>query len=118
MRVLIADDSSTMRKIISRTLQAVGVELAVEADDGDEAISLFEQGEFDLVLLDWHMPRVNGLEVLQAIRAIGSQVPVMMVTVEAERSCVIAAIRAGVSDYLIKPFEADTLRQKLERLCS
>ena len=114
-RVLVADDSSTMRKIILRSLEAVGVPNAVEAGDGDEAVSLFSQGEFDLVLTDWNMPGKSGLEVIQEIRKADKDVPIIMVTTEAEKSRVMEAIQAGVSDYLVKPFTADTLREKLEK---
>jgi two-component system chemotaxis response regulator CheY len=114
-RVLVADDSSTMRKIIIRSLQAVGVPNAVEAADGEEAVKLFAPGEFDLVLTDWNMPGKNGLEVIQDIRKRDAKVPIIMVTTEAEKSRVLEAIQAGVSDYLVKPFTPDTLREKLAK---
>lgn len=114
-RVLVADDSSTMRKIIMRSLNAVGVPSAVEAADGQEAIDQFNPGDFDLVLTDWNMPRKNGLEVIQDIRKIDKDVTIIMVTTEAEKSRVLEAIQAGVSDYLVKPFTADMLREKLEK---
>src|SRR5690606_15476050 len=85
-RVLVADDSSTMRKIILRSLSAVGVPTAVEAADGEEAINAFKPGDFDLVLTDWNMPRKNGLEVIQEIRAQDKDVTIIMVTTEAEKS--------------------------------
>ena len=115
MKVLVADDSSTMRKIILRSLQAVGVTDVVEAADGTEAVALFKPGTFDMVLTDWNMPGMTGLEVLQAIRAQDTKIPVIMVTTEAEKSRVLQAIQAGVTDYLVKPFTADTLREKLEK---
>jgi two-component system chemotaxis response regulator CheY len=114
-RVLVADDSSTMRKIILRSLQAVGVPSAVEAADGVEAVTIFQQQEFDLVLTDWNMPNKSGLEVVKEIRAINPTVPIIMVTTEAEKMRVLDAIHAGVSDYLVKPFTADTLREKLAK---
>jgi len=114
-RVLVADDSSTMRKIIVRSLQAVGVEDSVEAADGTEAVSVFKPGEFDMVLTDWNMPGKDGLQVVQEIRAQDANVPIVMVTTEAEKGRVMQAIQAGVSDYLVKPFTADTLREKLEK---
>jgi len=115
MRVLVADDSSTMRKIILRSLQAVGVTDITEAADGTEAVALFKPGAFDMVLTDWNMPGMTGLEVLQNIRTQDQKVPVIMVTTEAEKSRVLQAIQAGVTDYLVKPFTADTLREKLEK---
>lgn len=117
MRVLIADDSSTMRAILMRSLAAIGTSGAVEASDGEEALALFKPGQFDLVLTDWNMPGKSGLEVVRAIRAQDAQVPIIMVTTTAEKSRVMQAIAAGVSDYLIKPFTADTLREKLLRYC-
>ena len=114
-RVLIADDSSTMRKIILRSLSAVGISSAVEASDGEEAVELFHPGDFDLVLTDWNMPGKTGLEVTQEIRKRDANVPIVMITTEAEKSRVLEAIQAGVSDYLVKPFTADTLREKLEK---
>ncbi len=114
-RVLVADDSSTMRKIILRSLAAVGVPTATEAADGEEAINMFKPGNFDLVLTDWNMPRKNGLEVIQEIRKQDPKVTIIMVTTEAEKSRVLEAIQAGVSDYLVKPFTAEMLREKLEK---
>jgi two-component system chemotaxis response regulator CheY len=114
-KVLVADDSSTMRKIILRSLQAVGVPDAAEAGDGEEAIKMFGEGTYDLVLTDWNMPGKSGLEVIQEIRKSNKEVPIIMVTTEAEKTRVMEAIQAGVSDYLVKPFTAETLRQKLEK---
>jgi two-component system chemotaxis response regulator CheY len=114
-RVLVADDSSTMRKIILRALLAVGIKDVTEASDGVQAIELFKPGEFDMVLTDWNMPGKTGLEVLKAIRALDTKIPVIMVTTEAERTRVMEAIQAGISDYLVKPFTSDTLREKLEK---
>lgn len=114
-RVLVADDSSTMRKIILRSLQAVGVSETTEASDGNEAVALFQPGSFDLVLTDWNMPGKTGLEVVGAIRAQDAKVPIIMITTEAEKGRVLQAIQAGVSDYLVKPFTAETLREKLEK---
>ena len=116
-RVLVADDSSTMRKIIVRSLNAAGVTEIVQAADGAEALDLFRKSDVQLVMLDWNMPEKNGLEVLEGIRATGSEVPVMMVTTEAEAARVAAAIQAGASDYLVKPFTPDLLREKIEKHC-
>lgn len=115
LRVLVADDSSTMRKIITRSLIAVGAGEPTEAADGAEAVAKFKPGEFDLVLTDWNMPGKTGLEVVKEIRALDSQVKIMMVTTEAEKTRVVQAIEAGVSDYLVKPFTADVLREKLQK---
>jgi len=113
--VLVADDSGTMRKIIIRSLNAVGITSVVEAADGAQAVALFKPGAFDLVLTDWNMPGKTGLEVIKEIRAQDAKVPVIMITTEAEKQRVLAAIQAGVSDYLVKPFTAETLREKLDK---
>lgn len=115
MRVLVADDSKTMRQIIIRSLATLGASRIAEAADGNEALALFQPGLFDLVLTDWNMPGKNGLEVVQGIRAQDAQVPIIMVTTEAEQRRVVQAIEAGVSDYLLKPFSVDLLRAKLAR---
>ncbi len=113
LKVLLADDSSTMRKIILRSLQAVGVHETIEAKDGSEAVALFAQHDIDVVLTDWNMPGKTGIEVVREIRVQDANIPIIMVTTEAETSRVMEAIQAGVTDYLVKPFEADTLREKL-----
>jgi len=115
LKVLVADDSSTMRKIIIRSLEAVGVQGAVEAGDGNEALTKFKTDQFDLILTDWNMPNKSGLELVKDIRAQGGTVPIIMITTEAEKPRVIEAVTAGVNDYLIKPFTADALREKLAK---
>lgn len=114
-KVLVAEHSPLMRTIIIRSLNAVGVTDVVEAGDGEEAIAAFASAEFQLVLTDWKMPKKSGLDVVRAIRATGSQIPIIMVTTEAERQRVLDAIQAGITDYLAKPFESDVLRAKLKR---
>jgi len=114
-RVLVADDSKTMRTIIRRSLEALGISEVTEAGDGVEALSLFQQGQFGLVLTDWNMPNKNGLDLIRDIRSQNSQVPIIMITTEAEKRQVMAAIQAGVSDYLVKPFTAEVLRAKLAK---
>ncbi len=115
IRVLIADDSSTMRSILRRCLKSLGVADPVEASDGLQAIEQFKKGGFNLVLTDWNMPVKSGLELIREIRSLDPQVPIVMITTEAERSQVIEAVQAGASDYLIKPFTAAALEQKLDR---
>ena len=112
-KVLVVDDSGTMRKIISRSLQAAGFSDIVEAADGNEGLAAFQSGSFDLVMTDWNMPNKSGIEMVRDIRALGSAVPIYMITTEGEKSRVLEAIQAGITDYLIKPFTADTLRDKL-----
>jgi two-component system, chemotaxis family, chemotaxis protein CheY len=115
MKVLVADDSGIMRKIIIRSLNACGVSDIVEAADGREGLAAFQAEPIDIVLTDWNMPEMNGLELLQAIRATGSAVPIIMITTEGEKASVLEAIKAGVTDYLCKPFEQEELRDKLEK---
>ncbi|MFG0255878.1 MAG: response regulator [Rhodopirellula sp. JB053] len=117
MRVLIAEDSGVMRKIICRGLHSLWVEETVEAADGAIALELFEkENNFDLVLTDWNMPNMNGLDLVKAIRATGSKVPIMMITTEAEKARVVEAIQAGINDYLVKPFDQNMLQEKLDRV--
>lgn len=115
MKVLLADDSGTMRTIQKRCLNKLGVEDVTEAEDGRQALELFNKADFDVVLSDWNMPNMDGLALLKEIRLINKEVPVIMVTTEAERSRVVTAIQAGVSDYLVKPFTPDQLKDKLQK---
>jgi two-component system, chemotaxis family, chemotaxis protein CheY len=105
MRVLLAEDSGVMRKIIKGLLEDVGILAVTEAADGAEAIASFNAGEFDLVLTDWNMPNKSGLDVVREIRATGSVVPIIMITTEAEKERIADAIHAGASNYLVKPFD-------------
>jgi two-component system chemotaxis response regulator CheY len=114
-KVLVADDSGTMRKIIIRSLHALGMEDVTEAVDGAEAVAKFVPGEFQLVLTDWNMPNKSGLEAAREIRALDANVKIIMITTEAEKSRVLEAIQAGVSDYLTKPFTPDALRAKIDK---
>ena len=115
MKVLLVDDSGTMRSIQRRCLGKLGIENVVEAEDGVQALTLFESTVFDVVLTDWNMPNMDGLTLLQEIRKRNREIPVVMITTEAERSRVVQAIQFGVSDYLVKPFTPDGLREKLEK---
>ena len=117
-RVLVADDSSVIRKIIGDMLRDFGVKEIVEVANGNEAVKAFEQEEFDLVVSDWQMPGMCGLEVIEAIRATGSDVPIIMVTATGiKHEHVVDAIEAGASDYLLKPFNPAVLREKLGKYC-
>jgi two-component system, chemotaxis family, chemotaxis protein CheY len=115
LKCLVADDSGVMRKIIIRALNSCGVKDIVEASDGVEALARFSEQSFDLVMTDWNMPNKNGLELVQALRASGSKVPILMVTTEAEMGRVKEAIQAGVNDYLAKPFENEVLKEKIDK---
>lgn len=115
MKVLIVDDSGTMRTIQKRCLNKLGIEDIVEAEDGRKGLEAFERGTFDIILSDWNMPNMDGLALLKEIRQRNTTVPVLMITTEAERARVVSAIEAGVSDYLVKPFTPEGLKEKLER---
>jgi len=117
MKVLLVDDSGTMRTIQKRCLGKLGIaeEDIVDAEDGQVALQLFEKQAFDVVLSDWNMPNMDGLTLLKEIRKRNQQIPVIMITTEAERARVVTAIQAGCSDYLVKPFTPDGLKEKLEK---
>jgi two-component system chemotaxis response regulator CheY len=102
-----------MRTIIRRSLEALGVSNIVEAADGNQASQLFQPGSFDAVLTDWNMPGKSGLEVTKHIRGLDAKVPIVMITTEAEKTRVLEAIKAGVNDYIVKPFTTEILREKL-----
>jgi two-component system, chemotaxis family, chemotaxis protein CheY len=116
-RVLLADDDSFMRSLISLALFTRGVTEIVEAKDGTEAQCLIAKDRFDFLILDWNMPGTSGLELVRDIRRSGASVPIMMITGEASRDKVRQAIEAGVSDYLVKPFDMPVLRQKIVKYC-
>lgn len=113
MRALVVDDSITMRRIVIRALSLVGLQDAVEAADGVEALAALQRGPFDVILLDWNMPRMTGVEALRAIREGGCRTPVIMVTTEAEKSHVIEAVKLGANGYQIKPFAPEQLAEKV-----
>ncbi|MEQ8853651.1 MULTISPECIES: response regulator [Gimesia] len=115
MKVLLVDDSGTMRTIQKRCLSKLGIEDVTEAEDGVQALEYFVSNQFDIVLSDWNMPNMDGLQLLKEIRQRNKDIPVIMITTEAERARVVTAIQAGVSDYLVKPFTPDSLKSKLER---
>lgn len=117
-RVLLVDDSAVMRKVILRTLNEVGLDRVVEAGDGGEAAAAFRPGEFGLVIADWNMPIKDGLELIQEIRRVDTEVPILMVTTVRQKQKVLAAIESGVTDFLAKPFEPEDLKVKLVRILS
>jgi two-component system chemotaxis response regulator CheY len=116
MKALVDDDSMTIRRIVIKALSMVGINDAVEAGDGLEAVKATQDHEFDLILLDWNMPKMSGIDALKKIRESGKKTPVIMVTTEAERSRVIEAIKTGANDYLIKPFSPDQLAAKVKNV--
>lgn len=115
MKILVVDDSSTMRRIISNTLSTIGQTDIVQAGDGLEGLAaLGANPDVGLVLSDWNMPNMNGLDFLKKIRETrGKELPVVMVTTEAEKSNVITAIKAGANNYIVKPFTPEVLQEKV-----
>ncbi|SFF43967.1 two-component system, chemotaxis family, response regulator CheY [Fontimonas thermophila] len=118
MRILIVDDFSTMRRIVKNQLADLGYTNTVEADDGKAAWPILQSGGIDFVITDWNMPGMTGIELLRNIRgdARTARIPVLMVTAEAQREQIIEAAQAGVNGYIIKPFTAQTLKEKLDRI--
>lgn len=118
MKALVVDDSATMRRILMNILKTVGFEEVVQASDGSEAVASIDGHDFSLVLMDWNMPNMNGLEALKAIRLKTKDVPVFMVTTEAEQSRVLEALKAGANNYIIKPFKQDQVISKIQEFLS
>lgn len=118
LRFLVVDDFSTMRRIVKNLLQDLGYTHISEADDGKTAVPMLQTGKFDVLITDWNMPQMPGLDLLKFIRADEKLkgLPVLMVTAEAKREQIVEAAQAGVSGYVIKPFTAETLKQKLEKM--
>jgi len=118
MKILIVDDFSTMRRIVKNLLKDLGFTNTVEADDGRTALPLLEKGNIDFLVTDWNMPGMTGIDLLKAVRANPAlaNLPVLMVTAEAKREQIIMAAQAGVNGYVIKPFTAATLKEKIEKI--
>lgn len=120
MKVLIVDDSSTMRKIIKKTLLKAGEHEIFEAEDGVDAIKKVKEhnAEFDLVLMDINMPKIDGITALKQLRGMDrtSHIPIIMCASEAEKDKVIECIRSGASDYIVKPFTKDIFQEKISRI--
>jgi two-component system chemotaxis response regulator CheY len=118
MKILVVDDFATMRRIITNVLRQIGFENIVEAEDGTKALQVLEQDAIDFVVTDWNMPEMSGLDLLKAIRSRGekSDLPVLMVTAEALQENIVAAARAGVNNYIVKPFDAKTLSEKINKI--
>jgi two-component system chemotaxis response regulator CheY len=118
MKVLVVDDFSTMRRIIKNLLRDLGFTNISEADDGNTALPMLKDGNFEFVVTDWNMPGMQGIDLLKAIRADSnlSHIPVLMVTAEAKKEQIIMAAQAGVNGYIVKPFTAATLNTKLDKI--
>ncbi|MCC6220867.1 MAG: chemotaxis response regulator CheY [Deltaproteobacteria bacterium] len=120
IRVLVVDDFSTMRRIVKNILTSLGFQNIEEAEDGKIALSKVKNGNIGFIISDWNMPNMMGIDFLKEVRADPSikDIPFLMVTAESQKENVVEALKAGVSDYVVKPFTADTLQQKLEAIFS
>jgi len=118
MKILIVDDFSTMRRIIKNLLRDLGFTNTVEADDGITAIPILNSGSIDFLVTDWNMPGMTGIDLLRLVRADEKlrSLPVLMVTAEAKREQIIEAAQAGVNGYVVKPFTALALKEKIEKI--
>ncbi|MFN7781667.1 MAG: chemotaxis response regulator CheY [Aquimonas sp.] len=118
IKILIVDDFSTMRRIVKNLLNDLGFQITSEAEDGNSALAHLRSAPVDLVITDWNMPGMTGIELLKAIRTDPklAHLPVMMVTAEAKREQIIEAAQSGVNGYIIKPFTAQTLQEKLQKI--
>jgi two-component system chemotaxis response regulator CheY len=118
MKILIVDDFSTMRRIIKNLLRDLGFNNTAEADDGSTALPILQSGSFDFLVTDWNMPGMTGIDLLKAVRADAKlgKLPVLMVTAEQKRDQIIEAAQAGVNGYIVKPFTAITLKEKIDKI--
>lgn len=118
MKILIVDDFSTMRRIIKNLLRDLGFNNTIEADDGVTALPILQAGGIDFLITDWNMPGMQGIDLLKIVRADDkmSTLPVLMVTAETKREQIIEAAQAGVNGYIVKPFTAATLKEKIEKI--
>ena len=118
LKFLVVDDFSTMRRIVKNFLIDLGYNNVVEADDGTTALPILKAGGVDFLVTDWNMPGMPGLELLKAVRADPAlaKLPVLLVTAEAKREQIVEAAQAGVNGYVVKPFTAQTLKEKIEKI--
>jgi len=114
MKVLIVDDSAVMRKMLMDALLKAGITNIGQAPDGREAVDAVLEDKYDLVLMDWNMPRMTGIEALREIRSKGIYVPVIMVSTESEKSRILEALKAGANNYIVKPFTAEIIAEKIK----
>jgi two-component system chemotaxis response regulator CheY len=116
MRFLIVDDSSTMRRIIVNTLAKLGYDDILEAGNGREGLDRMGAGGVDLIITDWNMPEMNGIDFIRAVRTSqsGKNIPVLMVTTNAAKDDIVEALKAGVNNYVVKPFTAETIKEKID----
>jgi two-component system chemotaxis response regulator CheY len=118
MRILVVDDFSTMRRIIKNILRQLGFNNILEADDGSTAWETLNKDKIDFIISDWNMPKMPGIELLRKVRSSEefANLPFLMVTAEAQQENIIEAVQAKVSNYIVKPFTAETLGQKIDKI--
>ena len=120
IKILVVDDMAAMRKILKTLLAQLGYKNVDEAEDGKQALEILKQNpnKYGLVITDWNMPNMTGIELVQAIRSDEQlkHLPILMVTAEAKKENVLMAIKAGVNNYIVKPFTAETLKEKMEKI--
>jgi two-component system chemotaxis response regulator CheY len=118
MKILVVDDFATMRRIIKNLLRDLGFSNTVEADDGTSALPMLREGNFDFLITDWNMPGMQGIDLLKAVRADENLrgLPILMVTAESKRDQIVAAAQAGVNGYVVKPFTAGILEEKISKI--
>ena len=118
MKILIVDDFATMRRIMKNILKQIGFSNILEADDGTTALEQLGKSSVDLIISDWNMPKMTGLDLLKEVRNTDGlkDVPFLMVTAEAQKQNVIDAVQAGVTNYVVKPFTAEAISEKLEKI--
>ncbi len=114
MKTLVVDDSAVMRKVLVGALSQAGITDVEQAADGQQAVDMVAAASYDLILMDWNMPNMLGIDALKAIRAAGKTMPIIMVTTEAEKPRVLEALKAGASNYVIKPFVPATIITKIQ----
>ncbi|RKY36872.1 MAG: two-component system response regulator [Candidatus Omnitrophota bacterium] len=120
LKILVVDDSSTMRRIIKNTLARLGYSNVVEAEHGIDGLGKLKEGDFSLILTDWNMPEMDGLTFVKSVRGSDTfkHIPIIMVTTEAAKTEVVEALKQGVNDYVVKPFTPDALKAKLSKFIS
>ncbi len=118
MKILVVDDFSTMRRIIKNLLRDLGFSNTTDADDGQTALPMLKGGTYDFLVTDWNMPGMTGIELLKAVRADPdlASLPVLMVTAEQKKEQIVEAAQAGVNGYIVKPFTAITLKEKIDKI--
>lgn len=118
MTILVVDDFSTMRRIVKNILRQLGFNKTIEADDGTTALEKLKSEKVDFVITDWNMPKMTGLELVKMIRSDSElkHLPILMVTAEALQENIVAAAKAGVNNYIVKPFDAKTLSEKMSKI--